>query len=38
MAESRKQEKDLTKEVDALLPEADAVIKVRYQSERFDFL
>jgi 26S proteasome regulatory subunit N5 len=39
MAENKKQEKDFTKEVDALLPETDAVIKVRgHQSGRFDFL
>lgn len=28
MADNKKQEKDFTKEVDALLPEADATIKV----------
>jgi len=30
MADNKKQEKDFTKEVDALIPEADAVIKVRH--------
>jgi 26S proteasome regulatory subunit N5 len=29
MADNKKQEKDFTKEVDALIPEADAIIKVR---------
>ena len=29
MADNKKQEKDYTKEVDALLPEAEAIVKVR---------
>ena len=29
MADNKKQEKDYTKEVDALVPEAEAVVKVR---------
>ena len=32
MADNKKQEKDFTKEVDALLPDADATIKVRFCS------
>jgi len=29
MADNKKQEKDYTKEVDALVPEAEAIVKVR---------
>jgi 26S proteasome regulatory subunit N5 len=35
MADNKKQEKDFTKEVDALLPEADAIIKVCYPRRRY---
>jgi 26S proteasome regulatory subunit N5 len=34
MADNRKQEKDFTKEVDTLLPQADAIIKVCHRRGR----
>jgi len=34
MADNKKQEKDFTKEVDALLPEADALVKVTRNNTR----
>lgn len=36
MADNKKQEKDFTKEVDVLLPEVDAIIKVCCLHGRFN--